>query len=233
MTNYLQVNYDGTIFQYSKEPKEGFVEFKNSKDKISYRKYFNKGVDGQLTDIFKKNNEHINNREEVSLVLENGDVKNILTFTVLGQQGDSLDEYTEALALLLPKLTRGNTYNVNNYFMKKGDVIGEQEVKYNKKGVTIKSEGTKIKTSLTFEHVKNRGTKEETHVKGDVPMLIWSNVAGKNRPTAASKENKLIFLYNLLDSQINRLAKPSEETTTAPTQTAPPPTDLQPDDLPF
>ena len=113
MKNYLQVNYDGSIFQYSKEDKEGFIKHENSKGKVSYRKYFNKGVDGTLTGISKENNQYLNNAEEVRLTLQNGDNENILTFTVLNQDGNSMDDYTEALTLLLPKMNKGETYNIN------------------------------------------------------------------------------------------------------------------------
>lgn len=235
MKNYLQVNYDGTIFQYSKDQKEGYVEFKNSKGKVSYRKYFNKGVEGELTGIFKKNNEHINNRQEVSLVLQNGEDENILTFVVLNQDGNQVDEYTEALAFILPRMNKGTRYNVNNWFMKKGDSINGEVVKYNNKGVTVKLEGNKLKTELTFEHIKNRGTVDEKHVPGDVPMLVWENIAGSNRPSAVSKENRLKFSYGLLESQISRIsgtAEQSNDVAKSMPNTSDEPSSV-PDDLPF
>ena len=232
MKNYLQANYDGTIFQYSKDQKEGFVEHKNTVGKISYRKYFNKGVDGELTGIFKRTNEYKNNAEEVSLVLQNGETENILTFPILNQGGDALDEFAEALAFILPKMEKGRTYNVNNWFMKKGDTVGGEVVKYNNKGVTVKLEGNKIKTGFTFEHIKGRGTADEKHVPGDVPMLKWKMSAGKNRPTAVSKEARLNFSYDLLEAQVSRIsgvaAAPQQNTNTPAAER-----DLAPDDLPF
>lgn len=216
MKNYLQVNYDGSIFQYSKDQKEGFVEFTNSKGKVSYRKYFNKGVDGVLTGITKQNNQYLNNAEELKVTLENNGDENILSFTVLNQDGTSLDEYTQGLVILLPKMNKGETYNINNWFMRKGDTINGEEIKYNKKGVTVKQNGEKLKSDITFEYIKGRGTENETHVKGDVPMLQWKEIAGKNRPTAASKEAQLEFLYTLLENQIERIngtSTPKKEET--------------------
>ena len=239
MTNYLQVNYDGTIYQYSSTEKQGFVPYTNKNDKTSYRKYFNKGVEGQLTGAYIKQNPNKNNAEEAYLVLNSGEVTNHLVFPLLNQKGDSLDDYAEALAVMLPKLEVGRVYNINNWFMKKGDNINGEEVKYNKKGITVKLEGEKIKTDLTFEHVKGRGTAEEKHVPGDVPMLKWELIAGKNRPTAVSKENRLKFLYDLVTSNITRLGGTSNTTNaSAPANVGSQPQastepDIAPDDLPF
>lgn len=204
--NNLQVNYDGSIFQYSKDPKDGFVEFTNSKGKVSYRKYFNKGVEGVLTSIKKENNQYLNGAEEIKLTLTDGEELNILSFMILNQGGDQLDEYAQSLVTLLPKMNKGETYNINNWFLKKGDNINGQEVRHNKKGITLKQDGTKIKSDVTFEYVKGRGTDQEEHVKGDVPMLQWKEIAGKNRPTAASKEIQLEFFYSMLENEITRIS---------------------------
>lgn len=212
--NNLQVNYDGTIFQYSKEPKEGFEEFKNTKGKISYRKYFKYGVDGIFSGLKKENNQFLNGAEELKLTLKEGeDTYNILAFTVLNQDGNQLDDFTESIVTKLANMELGVEYNINNWYMKKGDTVNGEIVKYSNKGVTVKEGENKIKSSVTYEYIKNRGSDAETHVPGDVPMLQWTIIAGKNRPTAASKEAQLVFLYELMDKQINRLGR-AESTTT-------------------
>jgi hypothetical protein len=202
---YLQVNYDGTIFQYSGNPKEGFVEHVNTKGKKTYRKYFNKGVDGKLNYVELKNNSYKNNAEELCVHLRGENDTYCLTFPVLNQDGTSIDEYTEAFLIMLPQLVKGEEYNINNWFMKKGDTINNEEVKYNRRGVTVKQDGKKLKTKFTFEYVKNRGQENEEHVEGDVPMLKWELIAGKNRPTAVSKETRLVYLYNILTTEVERL----------------------------
>lgn len=206
MRNYLKVNYDGTIFQYSKDEKEGYEKFTNKANKVSYRKYFKTGVTGVLTSAELRNNQFLNNAEELRLTLTDGEVENILTFPVLNQDGTSLDDYTESMSLILPKMVKGNTYTVNNYFLKKGDKIKGETILYSKKGVTVKSNDVKVKSDLTFTHVKNRGTAEESLFKGDVPMLLWKPIAGKNRPTAASKEIRLEYLYTLMTDQVARIS---------------------------
>lgn len=237
--NNLQVNYDGRIFQYSKDQKEGYEEFTNTKGKVSYRKYFNKGVDGVFTKLEKENNQYLNGAEEIKLTLTQGEELNILSFTVLNQSADQLDDYSQALTTLLPKMNIGETYNINNWYMKKGDVINGQEVKYGKKGITVKQGDVKLKSDITFEYVKGRGTDQEQHVKGDVPMLEWKQVAGKNRPTAASKEAQLEYLYGVLEQQIARVSGSDSSAPVAPKQETPVAAQTaisntpQEDDLPF
>jgi hypothetical protein len=226
MKNYLQANYDGTIFQYSKDEKPEFKAHTNTKGVVSYRKFYNQGVDGTLLSVVKKNNQFLNNAEEIKITLQDGEDENIISFTVLDQSGDGMDDFSEAMTLLLPKMSKGEVYNINNWSMKKGDIIGGEVVKYPKKGVTLKQEGLKIKSDMTFEYVKNKNTDLEQHFPGDVPMLQWKEVAGKNRPTAASKEVRLIFMYDLLTAQIARIngvaaapaAAPAVEPTVAPAQ---------------
>lgn len=240
--NNLQVNYDGTIYQYSKDPLEGYEKHTNTKGTVSYRKYYNKGVTGVLTAIEKKAGPDFrNNAEEVNLTLTDGEQRYILNFPVLDQQGDSLDEFTQSLATVLPKMQIGETYSINNWYLKKGETINGDVVKHSKKGITLKNaQGEKIKTDVTFEYIKGRGTAEEKHVKGDVPMLQWKELAGKNRPTAASKEAQLEFLYGLLSKEINRLGSqdaptPSQQATAVAQTENPPATkqEVEVDNLPF
>jgi hypothetical protein len=196
-TNYLQVNYDGTMFQYSKDAKEGFVKYINSAGTESFRKYFNKGVTGTLSHIDKKVNEKLNNTEEVRVHLRDGEENYVLTFRVMGQ-GDQIDDYTEQLIRYLPKLEKGTVYTINNWFMKKGDTVNGEEVKYDNKGLTVKIADTKIEPALSYQTDKNPD--------GNIPRLEFKETAGKKKVTGASKDAKFEFLYNTLVDNVNRLA---------------------------
>lgn len=242
--NNLQVNYDGSIYQYSKDPLEGYQKHTSSTGKESYRKYYNKGVTGTLTSVIKKPGPDFRNgAEEVHVTLKQGEEIYILQFSVLNQNGDELDDFTQSLATILPKMVKGETYTVLSWYMKKGDIINGSEVKYSKKGITVKNvNGEKLKSDITYEYVKDRGTDREVHVKGDVPMLEWKAIAGKNRPTAASKEKQLEFLYSLLENQIVRLSvdndashqespKPNESSQS--NNDSYPTSEEEEDDLPF
>lgn len=235
--HYLQVNYDGSIFQYSKDKKEGFVEHTNTKGTVSYRRYFNKGVDGILENIKIQENKYKHDAEELIIELVNGEVQYNLIFPVLNQDMASIDDFTEAFITLLPQLKNGETYNINNWYMKKGDVINGDTVKYNRRGVTVKHSGEKIKSNMTFEYIKGRGTDQEKHVEGDIPMLEWKEIAGKNRPTAVSKEKRLEYLYTILETEVKRLG--SDEPRREPKKDVKKPVStsqantIDDDDLPF
>lgn len=198
MTNYIQSYYDGSLFQYSKEEKEGYQAHTNSKGKVTYRKYYNKGVEGILKSISLKKNEHLNNREELQFVLDNVGEEYQITFPVLNNNGDEVDDFVEAIIRQLPGMEKGQTYNINNWRLNKGDVINDEVVKYSNSGVTIKKDGEKIGYALSYI--------TDNNPEGDIPRLEWKEIAGKNRPTAASKEGKLVFLYETLKKEVDRLS---------------------------
>ena len=217
--HYLNVNYDGTIFEWSKDASEGFVKYTNTAGKESYRKYYNKGVEGKLICINKKNNPNLHNREEIEIVLEGeNDTTYNLNFVVYGQD-NFLDTYTEHLVKYLPSLERGIVYNINNWFIKKGDVINNEVAERNVKGITIKVNGEKIKPALTQTYTKTDGEK----VIGDIPAIEWKEKNGVSKPTAASKEIKSDYLYDVLAENSERLKWVGTNTATqASPQSTPP-----------
>lgn len=239
--NYLQTYYDGTMFQYSKDAKEGYQEHTNSKGKISYRKYYNTGVEGQLKQLSLRKNEHLNNREELEILLNNVGDEYKLSMPVLNNNGDEVDDFVEAFIRQLPNMKLGETYNINNWRLNKGDVINGEVVNYTNSGVTVKKDGEKVGYALSYV--------TDNNPKGDIPKLEWKEVAGKNRPTAVSKESKLVFLYETLQKEVTRLSgttataesnsssKPKNEVPKASPQEAfEPVSDLNEDDyndLPF
>lgn len=208
MTNYIQSYYDGQLFQYSKDAKEGYQEHTNSKGKVSYRKYFNKGVEGELVSVELRKNEYLNNREELRFKLSDVGEEYIIDFPVLNNNGDEVDDFVEAIVRQLPNMNKGERYNINNWRMNKGDVVNDEVVKYTNSGVTIKKDGEKIGYALSYV--------TDNNPEGDIPKLEWKEIAGKNRPTAASKEAKLVFLYETLKKETERLGASSNTSTTKP-----------------
>lgn len=206
--NYLQTYFDGTMFQYSKDAKEGYQEHTNSKGKISYRKYYNTGVEGQLKQVSLRKNEHLNNREEIEILLNNVGDEYKLSMPLLNNNGDEVDDFVEALIRQLPNMELGETYNINNWRLNKGDVINDEVVKYTNSGVTVKKDGEKIGYALTYQ--------TDNNPEGDIPKLEWKEMAGKNRPTAVSKEAKLIFLYDTLKKEVERLSGTATNSSNKP-----------------
>lgn len=201
--HYVQSYYDGTLFEYSKEPKEGYREFINSAGTKSYRKYYNKGVDGVLKEISLRTNQNLHNREELSFTLESEGDTYYINFPVMSNQGDAVDDFVEAIVRALPSLEKGKIYNINNWRMNKGDVINGEEVKYTNQGVTFKdSNGVKIEPTLSYV--------TDNNPKGNIPRVSWKETAGKMRPSAADKERKLEYLYDVLKQQVERLGNNTE-----------------------
>lgn len=198
MTHYIQSYYDGTLFEYSKSPQEGFVEHTNSKGKVSYRKYYRQGVEGSLVSVETRVNQYLNNREEVIFTLSNAGDEYKVTFPVLNNDGTQLDDFTESIVRHLPALQKGATYSINNWRMNKGDMVNGEKVLYNNSGVSFKQGGEKVAAVL--------GYNTDNNPNGEIPRIEWKELAGKNRPTAASKERKLEFLYNTLLEQVERLS---------------------------
>ena len=241
MTNYIQSYFTGQLFQYSSDEKEGYVKHTNSKDKVSYRKYYNTGVEGVLKNISLRKNEYLNNREELRFELDNVGETYMVDFPVLNNNGDEVDDFVEAIIRQLPNIQKGDNININNWRLNKGDVINNEVVKYTNSGVTIKKDGEKVGYALSYV--------TDNNPKGNIPKLEWKEVAGKNRPTAVSKEAKLVFLYETLQKEVARLSgttatakpksssKPSNKVPTATPQEAfEPVSDLNTedhDDLPF
>ena len=198
MTHYIQSYYDGTLFEYSKSPQEGFVEHTNSKGKVSYRKYYRQGVEGSLVGVETRVNQYLNNREEVIFTLSNAGDEYKVTFPVLNNDGTQLDDFTESIVRHLPALQKGATYSINNWRMNKGDMVNGEKVLYNNSGVSFKQGGEKVAAVL--------GYNTDNNPNGEIPRIEWKELAGKNRPTAASKERKLEFLYTTLLEQVKRLS---------------------------
>lgn len=223
---YVTVNYDGKMFTWNKEQLEGYEKYESSTGKIGYRKYFNKGVEGKLNYFSFKKNQFKNDAEELHVSL--GDY--VVVFNVMDTSGDGIDPFLESFLRTVPKLEKGMVYTINNWKMNKGDTIKGTIVTNTMRGVTVRCGETKIEPTLTYQ--------SDSNPNGDIPRLEWKEKAGKNRPTAVSKEAKLDYLYDVLLKQVDRLKYEDNWQTTsapAPTTTQTPPTQQETpnNDLPF
>lgn len=190
---YLQLEFStGKIFEYSKEPKEGYVEFTSSKGNKSYRKY-HRGITGELESVSIRDTQF---GQEVSISLKQDDTVFYLSFSLMDQKGFVDSNYCEDLISRLPNLEKGATYTVNPYrFIPEGK-------QYDQTGVSIKQGDLKIEKAYTNSYTNREG--EE--VKGDIPAVVWrKDATGKNKPSAASKEARSDFFLEKLKDQTDRL----------------------------
>lgn len=246
--HYITSYYDGKMFEFSATEKEGYERHINTKGTESFRKYYKKGVEGTLQYISLRKNEKKNNAEELVVTLKNEDEKFYITYNVMDTKGDSIDEFTEALIRVLPKMEKGQVYNLYNWKMNKGDLVNGKVIEYGRSGVVVKTAGTKIEPVLNYKSEKNPD--------GEIPRIVWKETAGKNRPSAASKEEKLEYLYTVLQQQVERLKfdesqsvnqsqqqsyssqeptqqKPAQQITTVDSSKSFIPPTINEDDLPF
>jgi hypothetical protein len=198
---YLQLEFmTGKVFEYSKEPQEGYVAFTSKTGKVSYRKY-HQGITGELDSVSIRDT---NFGQELSVTLKTEDAAMYLNFALKDQKDFVDSSYAEDLISKLPNMEKGRTYTINPYrFTPEGD-------KYDKTGVSIKQGDLKIEKAFTNSYINKEGVK----VEGDIPAVVWKKDAtGKNKPSAASKEARSDMFLEILATQAERLKWTSSNTT--------------------
>lgn len=191
--NYLQLEFSsGLFFDYSKEPKEGYVVHTSTKGNTSYRKYHKDGVAGVLESVSIYEGKFGN---QISMNIKNGEDIYYVPVDISDQKGN-VDTYAESLIKFLPQLDKGINISVRGYnFIPEGD-------KYSKIGISISIDGSRLKSSITNAYYN----KEGVLVEGDIPAIVWKKDAlGKNKPTAVSQESKNDYLLEVLKIQTDRL----------------------------
>ena len=202
---YLQLEFmSGKVFEYSKEPQEGYVEFTSTKGNKSYRKY-HQGITGELDSVSIRDT---NFGQELSISLKSEDSQMYLNFALKDQKDFVDSNYAEDLISKLPNVEKGHTYTVNPFrFTPEGE-------KYDRTGVSIKQGDLKIERAFTNSYINKEGVK----VEGDIPAGVWKKDAtGKNKPSAASKEVRSDRFLEILTEQAERLKWTSINTTSSAT----------------
>jgi hypothetical protein len=228
--NYLQLEFStGLFFKYSKNEEQGYEKHVSTKGNTSYRKYYKDGITGILESVSIYEGSFGN---QISMNIKNGEDVFYVPVDIADQKGN-IDTYAESLIKLLPNLEKGQEVTVRGYnFIPEGD-------KYSKIGISISSNGEKLKGALTNAYVN----KEGKTVDGDIPALVWKKDAlGKNKPSAVSQEAKNDYLLEVLKTQTDRLQWVKDgatPTTEAPKNAVPTATPAQAfkkeaeDSLPF
>ena len=190
----------GKVFEYSKEPQEGYVTFTSKTGKVSYRKY-HQGITGELDSVSIRDT---NFGQELSVALKTEDTAMYLNFALKDQKDFVDSSYAEDLISKLPNMEKGRTYTINPFrFIPEGE-------KYDRTGVSVKQGDLKIEKAFTNSYINKEGVK----VEGDIPAVVWKKDAtGKNKPSAASKEARSDMFLEILATQAERLKWTSSNTT--------------------
>lgn len=200
-TIYLQVSREngGRFYQYSKGEAPGFEQFKNSKDVISFRKYF-ETISGTLMNIESSPNKNLKNSPlELSFVLKSEDGNYYKVSSMQNTQNNTYSRYAESLIKQLPFLKKGDFvtarfYSFENENGKKLEGVSFKDVN----GEPIK----KLIQSATYED----GTKKE----GDIPAIKFVVKRGE---TTVDREDQQEYFYNVLTKALEDL---KYETVTSP-----------------
>lgn len=232
-SKFLNVQFsDGRIYEASKEPKDGYEEFTSTKGNVSYRKYYPKGVYGTLTAIEKRDSP-IGEQIQLTLKDKNNDYNNI-QFALYDTQGLIDNRFAENLIRTLPNMKIGEDYRIFPYVTQptRDYKYGSSGVSVTKANIQEETVNKEDKVELAYRYLKKD---EEVKEGQDVPKLVFKEQRGKNRPTAASLEEKTNFLYDvLMKFATTSENKPKEEPAPKADETksfvAPKPED---NDLPF
>lgn len=192
MTIYLNAGYDGTIYESSKTPKEGFEEHISTKGNISYRKVYKKGLYGIYKSIELRDSK-IGQQLSIHVVDQHN---NTIYFQIpfKDQKGD-IGTFAESILAKLPYMQAEFLYRFYAYNM---PVEGKT---YSNIGISIKHANPDWETvrediavgQLTFSYtVKATG---ET-VAGDVPAVVWTTTF--DNKNVADKAAKNAYLYGVL-----------------------------------
>lgn len=228
-TIYLNAGYDGTLYETSKTPKDGFEEHTSTKGKLSYRKTYKKG----LYAIYKAAELRESQiGQQLSITTTDEHNNTIYLQVPFKDQKGSIDTFAEALIAYLPYLEVGQRYRFYAYKM---------EVP----GTTYFNTGISVKFADSWETVVDEPkvgkllpsyTKKATGevVIGHIPAVTWAqNFEGKNIPNKTEKDT---YLYGIL-GQYGKIPPPpaaKPAATAAPVTPAavppppPPPATQQP-----
>lgn len=222
MSKYLNIQFnDGRVYEKSNEPKDGYEEFISTKGNKSYRKYYPKGIFGTLTAIEKRDSP-IGEQIQLTLKDKTGEYLNV-QMGLYDANGNIDNRFAESFIRTLPNIKVGENYRIFPYVIE-----ASEQSKYGASGVSVvkadienETANKEDKVETAFRYLK----RDEEATENDVPKLVFKEQRGKNRPTAASMEEKTNFLYDVL---MKYATLPTQHTQTAsqpqagtPTQSAP------------
>lgn len=94
-TTFLRINADGQLYISSKEPKEGYVEYKSKTGHISYRKTY-QGIMGKLSRVIIKEIEYDDSKAKfVMMFIDDGNENFAIVMPLFTQKG-GLNSYVKS-----------------------------------------------------------------------------------------------------------------------------------------
>lgn len=200
MSKYLQLEFkSGFLFEYSGSEKEGFTKYVPSEGKVSYRKYYERGIEGEFLSANLRDGKF---GKQVSLTIKDESGDYVYIPVDIKDQKGNVSQYAESLISLLPKLEKGLKLHIQFYNFKPKDSA------YSKIGVSIKVADTKLQGLTSSYYSKGE------LVEGDIPAIVWEEDpldSAKKTPSLASVDAKNKYLLKVLKEQTDRLQYVKEE----------------------
>jgi hypothetical protein len=192
-TVYLNVESStGNLFEYSKEPKDGFDPHEVDGKPTTYRRYLKRGVFGKLVNITSKDSPI---GPQISVCLDNpqeegGETRYFLAIPMNDQKGN-ISSYATALISYMPNLKEGAPYRVFPFTMEDDNGRKNYGISIFHARLIDKAVDKENKIPrLTFEGRDKDGNVTK---KGDIPTIEWDeDHTGKPVPDM-KKRNKFLW----------------------------------------
>lgn len=195
----------GRFFEYSKVAKDGFTKVENVNPKtkatsVSYRRYFERGVFGNLVSLSKREREMGTAKVmEMSIVLDNPEENAIYycNFPLFTQKG-SINDYSMSVIRVIGSLEKDKAYCFRPFAID-NEYNGKVRKNYGVSVYVARLSDNAIDdvnrpTQLTFKRI----SKDGTVTNGDIPMIDWSEDF-KGAPIADSKKRDK-YLWDVLEA---------------------------------
>lgn len=208
MKHYLELDFrTGLFYGYSGQEKAGYEEHTSGTGKVSYRKYYKKGIYGSLKSMYIKNDDRFG--MQVRIILENGEEWFMLKMPIFSGQG-RLDSFMESLIAFLPNMETGTSYRIYTYVLETQNSVGKDVTRRGTSVVEAElngegggTPGAKVEKAL---HYLKKEDEYDPTDETAIPKLDFKKGLGdKFMPTAISIAVKKDFFEAKLAEQIERL----------------------------
>lgn len=185
----------GHLFEYSKEPKEGFEKHEFEKDnvtKVTYRRYFKHGIFGRLVNITSKETDF---GTHMSICMEGEEEKFFISFPFFTQKSQITD-WARTVIAYIPGLEEGKAYRFFPYVIEnENERTGK---KYKNYGCSFRYarlsdqaiDDVNLPPQLTNQFVNKDG---EITKEGDIPAIEWEEAPGDKIVANTKKRDKYLW----------------------------------------
>ncbi len=195
---YLQLESStGTLFEYSKTEKDGFEKHINTKNTISYRKYYKDGVFGKLKGISVRNTDF---GDSLSIYFEDLAGNRIFVGIQLMDVKGNISSYSAGVIAYMPYLVENEDYRFFPFAIPRED--NPEKKNY---GVSIKYADLANEDYDNTNLVKKLGQsyfdrQSGALVEKEIPAGIWSKDFKGVDTLDSTEKNK--FLWDTLQANL-------------------------------